>query len=67
MGIYFGTSFSGGSVVKKNPPANVEDVSQEDILEKEMETHSSNLAWEIPRTEEPGELQSHGVPESDRT
>ena len=49
MGIYFGTSFSGGSEVKKNPPANVEDVSQEDILEKEMETHSSNLAWQKPQ------------------
>jgi len=29
-------------------------------LEKEMETHSSILAWEIPWTEEPGELQSAG-------
>ena len=27
-------------------------------LEKEMATHSSILAWEIPRTEEPAELQS---------
>ena len=27
---------------------------QEDPLEKEMATHSSILAWEIPRTEEPG-------------
>ena len=30
----------------------------EDPLEKEMATHSSILAWEIPRTEEPGRLQS---------
>ena len=30
----------------------------EDSLEKEMETHSSILAWEIPWTEEPGRLQS---------
>ena len=30
----------------------------EDPLEKEMATHSSILAWEIPRTEEPGGLQS---------
>ena len=42
-------------------------LGRDDPLEKEMETHSSNLAWEIPRIEEPGELQSHGVPESDRT
>ena len=27
-------------------------------MEKEMATHSSSLAWEIPRTEEPGGLQS---------
>ena len=32
----------------------------EDPLEKEMATHSSNLAWKIPRTEEPGGLQSMG-------
>ena len=30
----------------------------EDPLEEEMVTHSSVLAWEIPQTEEPGELQS---------
>ena len=29
-------------------------------LEKEMATHSSILAWRIPWTEEPGELQSSG-------
>jgi len=29
---------------------------QEDPLEKEMATHSSILAWEIPRTEEPSGL-----------
>ena len=32
----------------------------EDPLEKEMETHSSTLAWKIPWTEEPGRLQSMG-------
>ena len=32
----------------------------EDPLEKERATHSSILAWEIPQTEEPGELQSMG-------
>ena len=35
-------------------------LSQEDPLEKEMATHSSILAWEIPRAEEPGGLQSMG-------
>ena len=29
-------------------------------MEKEMATHSSILAWEIPQTEEPGRLQSIG-------
>ena len=33
---------------------------QEDLLEKEMATHSSTLAWKIPWTEEPGRLQSMG-------
>ena len=34
---------------------------QEDPLEKEMATHSSTLAWEIPWMEEPGRLQSMGL------
>ena len=38
----------------------VRSLGQEDPLEKEMATHSSILAWEIPRTEEPGGLQSMG-------
>ena len=32
----------------------------EDLLEKEIATHSSILAWRIPWTEEPGRLQSMG-------
>ena len=35
----------------------VRSLGQEDLLEEEMETHSSILAWEIPWTEEPGALQ----------
>ena len=38
----------------------VRSLGQEDPLEKEMATHSSILAWEVPRTEEPGRLQSMG-------
>ena len=34
----------------------VQSLDQEDPLEKEMTTHSSVLAWEIPWTEEPGAL-----------
>ena len=40
----------------------VQSLSEEDPLEKETATHSSILAWKIPRTEEPGELQSMGSP-----
>ena len=32
----------------------VQSLGQEDTLEKETATHSSNFAWEIPWTEEPG-------------
>ena len=38
----------------------VRSLSWEDSLEKEMITHSSILAWEIPWTEDPGGLQSMG-------
>ena len=36
----------------------VRSLGQEDPPEKEMATHSNILAWEIPRTEEPGRPQS---------
>ena len=49
----------------KNLPATqetrVRSLGREDLLEKEMATHSSILAWRIPWTEEPGELQSMGL------
>ena len=55
--------FHDGSVVN-NPPANVGDVGSVpglgDPLEKDMATHSSILAWRIPRTEEPSGLPSMG-------
>ena len=38
----------------------VQSLGQEDPLEKGVATHSSILAWEIPRMEEPGGLQSMG-------
>ena len=48
----------------KNPPAiqetQVQSLGREDPLEKEMATHSSILAWEIPWSEESGGLQSMG-------
>ena len=39
----------------------VRSLGQEDLLEKEMATYSSILAWEIPGTEEPGGIQSMGL------
>ena len=55
----------------KNPPAMQETwvryLGCEDPLEKEIPTHSSTLAWEIPPTEELGRLQSVGSQESDMT
>ena len=59
--------FPGASVVK-NPHAMqvtwILSLGWEDPLEKEMATHSSILAWEIPWTEEPGGLQSVGSQKS---
>ena len=56
----FKRGFSGGSVVK-NPPAlqkvqesQVRSLDWEDPLEEGLATHSSILAWKIPRTEDPG-------------
>ena len=45
----------------------VQSLGWEDSLEKEMATHSSILAWRIPRIEDPGGLQSMGDKESDTT
>ena len=49
--------------IVKNLPAKwetwVPSLGWEDPLEKEMATHSSILAWRIPRTEEPGGLSRH--------
>ena len=63
-------SFPGGSVVKK-PPAKAADTGstlvQEDALEKEMVTHSSILAWEIPWTGKSGGQQSMRLQDLDMT
>ena len=40
----------------------VRSLGWEDPLEKEMATHSSALAWKILWTEEPGRLESMGLP-----
>ena len=41
----------------------VQSLGLEDPLEKETATHSRILAWKIPWTEEPGDLQSMGSQE----
>ena len=46
--------------MQKTQEIQVQSLGREDPLEKEMATHSSILAWEIPWTEEPGSLQSIG-------
>ena len=38
----------------------VQSLGQKDLLEKEMATHCSILAWKIPWLEEPGRRQSMG-------
>ena len=38
----------------------IQSLGWEDPLEKGMATHSSMVSWRIPRTEEPGGLQSMG-------
>ena len=59
--------FLNGSMLK-NLPAKQEmwiwPLSQEDLLEKEMATHFSILAWVIPWTEETGGLENMGLPNS---
>ena len=58
--------FPGGAsgkefpLIGRIPLTQVRSLGQEDLLEEEMATHSSTLAWQIPWTEEPGWLQSMG-------
>ena len=60
-------AFPGGSDGKESSckaGTQVQSLGREDALEKEMATHSGILAWRIPRTEEPGGLQSMGSQKS---
>ena len=45
-------------IIKKE--TQVQSLAQEDPPEKEIATHYSILAWEIPWTEKPGSLQPMG-------
>ena len=54
--------------VKNLPPmqeTQIQSLGWEDPLEEDMATHSSILAWRIPRTEEPGRPQSMGSQKED--
>ena len=64
------TDFLVAQLVKNQPAVQetrVPSLGQEDPLEKELATHSSILAWEIPWTEEPGSLHSMEPRELDTT
>ena len=69
MGNWFRASLVAQLV--KNLPAlqetRVRPLGWEDSLEKEMATHSSILAWELPWTEEPGGLQAIELQKLDTT
>ena len=55
--------FPSGSAVKNMPTTQetwVQSLAREDLLEQAIATHSSIVAWRIPRTEEPGGLRSIG-------
>ena len=57
----YGGSDSKASTYNAGDLQWVQSVGQEDLLEKEMATHSSILAWKIPWKEVPGRLQSVGL------
>ena len=62
-GLLIGSASLVAQMVKRLPAmreTQVRSLGWEDLLEKEMATHSSILAWRIPWTEEPGRLQSIG-------
>ena len=59
--------FPGGSAVKNLPAMQetqemqIQPLGRRDLLKEEMATHSSPLAWRIPRTQKPDGLQSIGL------
>ena len=60
MGFLGGVSGKESACQCRGQEMPVQSLGWEDLLEKEMTTHSSILAWEIPWTEEPGGLWSIG-------
>ena len=58
---YYGSAVMNLPTVQELLKTRVGSRGWEVPLEKKMATHSSTLAWEIPWTEEPGEIQSLGM------
>ena len=56
-----GSASKESPAVLETPETRVRSLAREDPLEEEMATRSSILAWGIPRTEDPGQLQSMGL------
>ena len=54
------SSVACNQMVKRLRETRVQSLGWEALLEKEIATHSSTLAWKIPWTKEPGRLQSMG-------
>ena len=62
MGVFSASQLA--QMVKRLPTmweAQVQSLGREDLLEKEMATHSSILAWKIPWMEKPGRPQFMGL------
>ena len=63
---FFKLAFPGGASGKeptfqcRTQGTRVQSLGREDLLEKEVATHTSILAWKVPWTEEPGEFQPMG-------
>ena len=60
MGFPSGSAVKNLTAVQESQETSVLSLGWEDLLEDDMATHSSILAWRIPWTEEPGGLQSMG-------
>ena len=68
--MFYSSVFPGGSDGKNLPAMQatcVRSLGWEDLLKKEVATHSGILAWRIPQTEESGRLHPWGHKESDTT
>ena len=54
-------------IMLKTQETQIQSLGREDLLEEEMVTHSSILAWKIAWTEEPGRLHTWDLKEFEKT